>query len=103
MCQRIEVAERLQLIAKKLEAHGPRTGERIDIEDATAQRDLALLRYLGFGLVTLLFEPLDQILRIDAVPPRERADSLGQNLAWECALEQGHDAGDEDRGVMRDA
>ena len=98
--QRIKLPQRLQLVAKELQAHRPGAGERIDIENAAAQGDLPFLGHLRLRFITLLFEPLDQVQRIDAVAARERAGALANRPGRKRALEQGDDAGDDEGGVM---
>jgi hypothetical protein len=101
LSQRIELPQRLQLVAKELQPHGPRAGERIVIENAAAQGNLPLLRHLRLRFITLLFKPLDQIQRVYAVAARERASALANRLRRKRALQQCHHAGDDEGGVMR--
>src|SRR5581483_7461240 len=41
--ERIEMTQRLEFIAKKFQPHRPGTGHRINIQNAAAQREFALL------------------------------------------------------------
>ncbi len=65
------MAQGFEFIAEKFQSRGPGAGERPDIEDAAAQGDFAFLRDLGLRLVTLLFEPFDQVERIDLIAALE--------------------------------
>ena len=95
------MAQGFQFVAEKLQAHGPGTGQRIDIEDAPAQGDLPFLRYLGFGLVTLLLQPLHQVERVAPVPARYRPSAPCQDLGRESALQQRNHTGDNHRDAAR--
>src|SRR5882762_5238584 len=76
--QGIEMPQRFQFVAEKLEPDGPGAGERKDIQDSTPQGEVAFLRHLRFRFVTLILKPFDQIERIDPVtasePPRPLAN-----------------------------
>src|SRR5262245_37604223 len=62
--ERIEVANRLQLIAEEFQSHWPRAGEWEHVENAATQGNLSFAADLGLGFITLLFEPFDQVQRI---------------------------------------
>ena len=95
----IERAQRLQFVAKEFQAHRPRAGEREDIDDAAAQGEFALVVYLHLGFVALVFQPLDEVERIDVVALLEDARAFTDLPGLERALEQGGDARDDERGV----
>src|SRR4051812_13647416 len=71
----IKVAKRLQFISKKFQAHGPWTAQRKNIQNAAAQRDFSFLIHLRFRFVAGLFQPLDEIERIDAFTSSQAAHS----------------------------
>ena len=74
----IEVTQRFQFIAEKLQAHRPRTRRRINIDDPAPKRDLAFLRHLRFRFVPLFFQPLDQIQRGEVFDGETVFDELDQ-------------------------
>ena len=73
---RIEGAQRLDFITEKLEAYRPRTGQREDVENTAAQRDLPLLADLRLRLVALILEPLDEVQWINALSNLEVAEPI---------------------------
>ncbi len=92
---RIEVPQRVQVIPEELEPHRPGMGQRENVQNAAAQRELPLLIDLRFGFVSLVLEPFHQIQRIDSIAPPEAALSVSDRLRAEGALEQGGDIGDD--------
>ena len=93
--ERIKMAERFQFIAEKFQPHGPRTGERPDIQDTAAQGDFAFLRNLRFRFVALFFEPFNQIERLDFVAALKRARAFLNFARRKSFLQQRGDAGDD--------
>ena len=89
LCERVEMPQGFEFIAKKFQAHRPRTDERIHVENAAAQSHLALLRDLRFRFVTLFFKPFDQIKRFDAVAAFQGPCAGSDGVGGEGALKQG--------------
>jgi hypothetical protein len=58
---------------------------------------------LRLGPIALFFEPLNQVQRVNPVPTRKRAGLVANRPSRKRALEQGHDAGNDERGRMRNA
>ena len=92
--ERIEMAQGFQFVTKKFEPHRPRAGKRPDIEDAAAQGDFAFLRDLGFRFAAVLFQPFDQVERIDFIAAGERARVVAQHFGREGFLQKRGDTGD---------
>jgi len=95
--------ERLEFVAEKFEPHRPGTGERPDVENAAAQGDFALLRDLRFRFIALLFEPFDQVERIDFIAADQRARAVFQIIRSKSFLQKRGDAGDDDCGLWTPA
>ena len=64
---RVEGAQRLDLVAEPLDAHGQRLAGREDVDDAAAARELAPAADLGQGLVAQLDELAQHALLADAL------------------------------------
>ena len=87
---RIERAQRLDLVAEPLDAHGQRLAGRKDVDDAAAARELAAAGDLGQRLVAqvdqlaqhaLLADALARLRAAPAVPGR----SAGASVCWKSA------------------
>ncbi len=91
--ERIKMAERFEFVTKKFQPHGPRAGDRPHIQNAAAQGNFAFLGDLRFRLVTLFFQPFDQIQRVDFVATLQRARALLNFARRKGSLQQGGDAG----------
>ncbi len=77
---RVELADRVDLVAEELDADGVVAGEGVDVEDAAAQRELARQRDELDGLEPLLDEPLHQRLRPDLIADAHRQRFLRHRL-----------------------
>ena len=97
LCDRVELPKRFQFVAEKFQPYRPRTGERVNIENAAAQRKFALAADFRFRLVALILQPLDEINRFDAVATPERARARRDFARWKRALHERSDSGKEDR------
>lgn len=57
----IEMAHGIDLVAEELDAQRTLAGGWEDVDNASAKGDFPFLSDLGLGLVTLLFEPFDEV------------------------------------------
>ena len=60
-----EPAQRLDLVAEQLDAHGPLLGRRVDVEDAAAHGELAALDDLLLALVAARDQPLERLVEVE--------------------------------------
>ena len=81
----LEVAEILDLVAPELHAHGVCHAERVDVEDATAQRKLRDVLHHGHALEADTFEVLGELARLaDVALAKFNAEVRGRR-AVACA------------------
>ena len=98
---RIELAERFELVAEELQPHRPGRAERPHVHDAATPRELAFVGDLRLGFVAHLFEPLDEIKRVDGLAAPEPARLLPQLGDRERPLQQRGDRSDDDGPASR--
>ena len=89
---RIEGAQRLDLVAEPLDAHGQRLAGREDVDDAAAARELAAAGDLGQRLVAKVDQLAQDALLADALARLELHRLVRQLGRSERALEERLDA-----------
>ncbi len=67
-----EPAQRLDLVAEQLDPHRPLLGRGVDVEDASAHRELAALEDLLLALVAQLDQALERLLEVDLLADAQR-------------------------------
>ena len=97
LAERIEVTQRFQFIAEELATYRPRRGKRKHIHNAAAQRNFPARGDLRFRLVSLCFEPFDEIQRIEPVAQPQHARAMSDFRRRQRALHQRRHRGGNDR------
>ena len=95
------MAQGFKFVAEKFEPHRPGAGKRPNVENAAAQGDFTLLRYLGFRFAALRFEPFDQVEWINFIAAGKRAGAFLNFTGGKSFLQKRGDAGDDQWRVLR--
>ena len=97
--ERREPAQRLDLVAEQVDAHGPVLGRREQVEQAAADRELAAVLHLVDAFVAGRHEVGRGLVEIHQVPGAQREAVRAQRRVRDL-LRQCDGADDDDRGML---